>query len=202
MYAVAALSLASTIATANEIAVFDRLVVRTGGTTAADVAEAEQLSEGFVSIAFWVGAAAGLLTIMWWHRAHRAVRATGATGLRWSPGWAVGGWFIPVANTVIPKLVLNEIDRVSLWHGTRQGDWRESRLTPLATWWWLIWIAGVAGALVGATIVAGESVAEPFRAGTYRLGLVLTGVGLGLSVVAGFLGAATIRIIGERLSVQ
>jgi hypothetical protein len=30
---------------------------------------------------------------------------------RWSPGWAIGAWFVPVAGVVLPALVLNSAAR-------------------------------------------------------------------------------------------
>jgi hypothetical protein len=198
MYGVAAFSLASMIATINEITAFDTLVQRVGNVAASDLAEAELMSEAFVSLAFWTGVAAGGLTIVWWYRAYRSVEAKGPTGLSWSPRWAVGGWFIPLGNAVIPKLVLNEIDRLS------QGDivddsWRERSTTLLANIWWVVWVAGVVVAFVGATMVASETVAATFDADAYRSGLLVSVAGFAVSTVAGFLGAATVRVIGERL---
>jgi hypothetical protein len=40
--------------------------------------------------------------LMWVHRIHRNLPALGATGLRQTPGWAVGWYFIPFANLVKP----------------------------------------------------------------------------------------------------
>jgi hypothetical protein len=63
----------------------------------------------------------GLAFIQWLYRARRNLDGLGATGLKWRPSWAIGGWFIPVANLVIPPLVVHEVDRA----GSRQqpGRW-------------------------------------------------------------------------------
>ena len=45
--------------------------------------------------------------------AYRSLNRSGAEGRSWSSGWAVGGWFIPLAALVIPRLVLSEIERIS-----------------------------------------------------------------------------------------
>ena len=59
----------------------------------------------------WTGAAgfsvlAGLvlfiLLMVWGNQAYRSLSRTGAGGRSWS-GWAVGGWFIPLASMVIPR---------------------------------------------------------------------------------------------------
>ncbi|SIN25863.1 DUF4328 domain-containing protein [Micromonospora cremea] len=46
-------------------------------------------------------AAAAFVT--WLHQARRTAGRLGG-GLAWSPGWAVGGWFVPVVNLSIPTL--------------------------------------------------------------------------------------------------
>lgn len=197
MYAVAAFSIASAIAAINEIGAFDRLLESSAAAQAAELAAAERVSETFVGLAFWVGVAAGGVTIVWWYRARQAVGA--ASGLRWSPGWAVGGWFIPLANVVIPKLVLNEVDRVGRARESGSADWRASPTSPIATVWWVVWVGGVVLSFVGAVTVGGEAVALDFDAARYRSGLVVSALGFGVSALAGFLGAAAIRVVGSRL---
>lgn len=199
LYAVAALSLATLVATWNEIGAFDefRRLGTAGAITA--VGEAEQLSEGFVTLVVYVGIATGVLTITWWVRAYRAIEASGARGLRWSPGWALGGWFIPLANLVIAKMVLDEIDRVS--QAVAEGDpsWRSRRLTPITGWWWGFWAGGLVIGLIGTALVSAQLGAPSFDAASYRTGLVALLVAHAASMVAGFCGAASLRVLGERL---
>jgi hypothetical protein len=33
--------------------------------------------------------------------------------MRWSAGWAIGAWFVPVLSLVRPKAILNDIWRAS-----------------------------------------------------------------------------------------
>ena len=40
-------------------------------------------------------------------------QALGRPGTRWTPGWAIAGWLIPLANSVIPYLQIRE-----LWRGS------------------------------------------------------------------------------------
>ena len=56
---------------------------------------------------------AGIVFIAWLHRARVNLETLAPAALRWRPGWAVGGWLIPLANLVIPVLVVSEVDRVS-----------------------------------------------------------------------------------------
>ncbi len=76
-----------------------------------------------------VGTAAAFVT--WLVLARRnAVRLGGAP--RWAPAWAVGGWFVPVANLVIPYLVVRDV-----WRASDPSD--EPAVTvpeaPVRRWW-------------------------------------------------------------------
>lgn len=98
-----------------------------------------------------VGAAAGImallsvtilvLIIIWLWRAAKNNEALGRANPRLGPGWAIGGWFIPFANFVIPVLILQD-----LWRGANpelaRGDpaWRASRGSGLIGWYWAAWV--------------------------------------------------------------
>ena len=65
--------------------------------------------------------------LVWIHRVFVAIRQSGGT-TSWSPGWAVGGWFVPLANAVIPWLTVRDALR-SL-----------GQPTVLAGAWWITWL--------------------------------------------------------------
>lgn len=85
-----------------------------------------------------VGLAIFVLLIIWLYRAAKNNEALGRQNPRLGPGWAIGGWFIPVANFVIPFIVLDDV-----WRGSDpsvpRGDpnWRRSS-TLGAIWAWLV----------------------------------------------------------------
>jgi hypothetical protein len=87
---------------------------------------------GLVSIAIFV------LLIIWLYRAAKNNEALGRLNPRLGPGWAIGGWFIPLANFVIPFIVMDDV-----WRGADPsiawGDpgWRRSS-TLGAIWAWLV----------------------------------------------------------------
>jgi hypothetical protein len=78
-----------------------------------------------------------VLFIIWMSRAARNNEALGRDLPRLSAGWAVGGWFIPLANFVIPVLIMQD-----LWRGSNasipRGDmrWRIANRSALVGWWW------------------------------------------------------------------
>jgi hypothetical protein len=59
----------------------------------------------------WVLVVVG--SAMWLHRAAANLPALGGSELRFTPGWAVGWWFVPLANLVLPVLIMTEIWRAS-----------------------------------------------------------------------------------------
>jgi hypothetical protein len=84
-------------------------------------------------IVFLAGLTGAAIAVpMWMHRAFRNLPALGEQGLRWSPAWAAGGWFIPFANFVIPYRVIRE-----LWSSSGDGQ-------PLPQRYWAAWIGAYA----------------------------------------------------------
>ena len=51
--------------------------------------------------------------LVWLHRASRNLHLLSGRQMRFTPGWAVGWWFIPFANLVMPYKVVRESGRSS-----------------------------------------------------------------------------------------
>lgn len=76
--------------------------------------------------------------LMWIHRASRNLVDAGLKGTEFSPRWAVGWFFVPLANIIMPYQVMREI-----WMGSAflarplEGmNWNRGAASPLITWWW------------------------------------------------------------------
>lgn len=79
-----------------------------------------------------VGLASMIMLLVWVHRAAKAGAALGIPARR-SPGWAVGSWFIPIANLWLPLQSL--LDLLPPEHPSRPGSsFCGSRPSPV-TWW-------------------------------------------------------------------
>jgi hypothetical protein len=50
----------------------------------------------------------GIVFLKWIHAANRNARAMGAQGLRFSPGWALGYYFVPVLSLWKPYQAMKE----------------------------------------------------------------------------------------------
>jgi hypothetical protein len=78
-------------------------------------------------IVFWM---------MWVHRTYRNLRPLGADGLSYSPGWAVGYWFIPILNLFRPYQVMRETWRASdPRHGGGTQWMGVAAPSALGAWW-------------------------------------------------------------------
>jgi hypothetical protein len=86
----------------------------------------------------------GVVFLVWLHRASGNLRALGAEGQRYSPGWAVGAWFVPLANLVWPYEAVREIFAVSVG--------MERRRIAIVGWWWATYLLANVTATVGARI--------------------------------------------------
>ena len=81
--------------------------------------------------------------LVWLHRVVTNSHGLGEQGLRFTPGWAVGWWFIPFANLVRPAQVMSETWRASDPQHTR-SDVRSRRQVSIAVvgLWWALFVLG------------------------------------------------------------
>jgi hypothetical protein len=88
-----------------------------------------------------LGLVTGVVFLKWVYRAYKNIQGFGAEGLRFSPGWAVGYYFVPILSLVRPVQVMSEIWRVSQdpqnWL-QRRGSWL------IGTWWALFLLCSIA----------------------------------------------------------
>lgn len=157
------------------------------------LSDAQASDERLAALAGWslvVLAGTGIAWCVWQHRAHANLRAFGRSGLAFTPGWAVGWWFVPIGWWWKPFQAVRELWKASdpMTHPT---GWHSVPTWPLIGWWWACWIAsGVAsgagaaqrGADIDATIT----------------GDTLVMAALALQVVAAVLAIAIIRQVVAR----
>ena len=145
-----AVSVFEAVAFVNRITVINDLLDFRGGFSGYyDLVQRGQDADDLVSVASGLGALCSLvilvLLIIWMWRVAKNALDAGRTNPRFAPGWTIGGWFIPVANLVIPGLILQD-----LWRGSdpsiERGDpmWRlRATGSALVGWWWAMWVLGV-----------------------------------------------------------
>jgi hypothetical protein len=161
---------------------------------------------GGASVYFLALAGTGVLFVVWLWRAAKNNRTFGRPGAL-APGWAIGGWFIPVGSLVIPGVLVQQ-----LWKGADstvpRGDpgWRRAPAHVQIWFWWVAYVAAQALTFVGFTL-AGPSddpqgditVTELLgRIDDVHLGVTLFVAGQLLMIVAAALGAAMIVGLSRR----
>ncbi len=85
-----------------------------------------------------IGVPLGLLEVvilfMWIYRANYNVRCFGARDMRFTPGWAVGWFFVPIFNAWRPYQVMKEIWKTSI----NVLDWANQPVSRVLIWWWVL----------------------------------------------------------------
>ena len=176
---------------------------RPGSLAEADAADnlnaADSAINGLGGAAFMVAIVIFVLINVWSYQTHRATEILCRGTRTWSSGWSVGGWFIPLANAVIPKLVLTETEKIALAHradGMVGDDWRKHPPAVAGWSWWIFFIVGAAVFLFGFASFD-DPVGTP---SSWRAGYWMTAVGSAALAASGCFGAVYIRRIGRALA--
>ena len=121
------------------------------GVTNAEATANDSRQQLIAIIQLLVLVATAVCFSVWIYRAHKNLPALGAGNLEYSPGWAVGGFFVPFLNIVRPFQVMREIWKasdpeveLSIPH-----SWQYVATSPLIGFWWGAWIvSNILGQLV------------------------------------------------------
>ncbi len=136
-----AVLLASFVSTVAEIGLIQRVVDGESVTEQELIANDDRQSAiGSITLIIYIGLI--IAFCMWVHRASKNLAALNVVGQRFSPGWSVGWWFVPIMNLFRPYQVIREICRGSHLQATRQDSlaWRDVPPSAILGWWWGIWI--------------------------------------------------------------
>lgn len=154
----------------------------------------------FAAFAFLFGFVLWILLMVWMNSAHKTTQQLWHGERRWSSGWTVGSWFIPVASAVIPKLVLSEIERIAfaprsngVVHDTL---WRARSTLVVGRLWWVALVVGIFATSIGGSVGTDSG----SSAGEIRAGYICNAVGLLLLALSSVCGALYVRRLGARLS--
>jgi hypothetical protein len=81
------------------------------------------------------------LFLRWTYLAYKNLVAFGTRGLSYTPGFAVGYFFIPILNIYKPIQVFSEIWKASdPAYVDNSSEWRKTRIAAMIPCWWLTWI--------------------------------------------------------------
>lgn len=96
--------------------------------------------------------------LVWIHRVSTNLHALSGEKLEFTPGWAVGWFFVPLANLVQPYRVLRE-----LWRVSRRG--KHDQAAAVVGWWWGLWLLGYV--LSMSAVLTAPRIASPTTALLY-----------------------------------
>jgi Domain of unknown function (DUF4328) len=116
----------------NRIQVVEK--IRSGEVLGPSEAEsADTLVASVASIEAWFLIATFVVWIVWQFRAQRAARELSLVSrFRFTPGWAIGWWFVPIANLWMPFQTVRELWKAS----DGRPDWPDMRTWSIIGWWW------------------------------------------------------------------
>jgi hypothetical protein len=77
---------------------------------------------------------AGVLFIAWLYHLTKVIEQHSPEALRHRPGWAIGGWFVPILNLVRPKQMVDDV-----WSGS-SSDWSSSGPAFYVHLWWAVFL--------------------------------------------------------------
>ncbi|MGW5774685.1 DUF4328 domain-containing protein [Streptomyces sp. NPDC003863] len=137
------------------------------------------------SMSFTLYAATAVVFIIWFHRLRKNAEVWAGDLQSRTPGWAIGGWFIPIGNFWIPRAIAVDIWRASRWAPSAADAKGEM---ALINGWWTFLIAGnlvnyVSGKMYGAA----EAPEDYVTATQWSL------AGYGLDAVAAVLAILVVR---------
>lgn len=151
----------------------------TSGGTDMPMSSREEALAGLVAlIVTALSLAAPILWLLWQRHAQSNLVALGMRDLRFTPGWALGWWLIPLANLVMPYRTVKELL-------TRSAG--ASEIPPWFAAWW--------GCFVGSTLLItyGTTLASATDPSVVDQGYQAMAVGGAVHVVAGLLALRLVR---------
>lgn len=101
---------------------------------AAETSDNRQQGVGIVQ--FIITIVSAVVILRWIHRANVNARQLGASGMRFTPGWSVGWYFVPIVTLWKPYQAMAEIWKAS----ANPSDWQSERASPMLGVWWLLWL--------------------------------------------------------------
>jgi hypothetical protein len=143
-----ALSSVGLLATAgNRIRAIDDFQENPTFTNARSLQDADDAISAASGIYTIIRVAIFVVFIIWlWRGAKNALDVLGREAPAFTPGWSIGSWFIPLANFVIPVMIVQGLWRASA-PGTGPGTaWRKTKGSVLVGFWWAAFLLSIVSA--------------------------------------------------------
>jgi hypothetical protein len=152
------------------------------------LAEAERADNRVIASAvIWlvVFAVTAIVWCVWQHLAQRNAIELAYGKLEFTPGWAVGWWFVPFANLVKPFQTVRELWKAS--HGGHNG--RVVATWSVIGWWWALWLIASVLERLTLRVGSGNDLSDLIRDDTTEI------IANGIMVVAAILAIKIVRSV-------
>jgi hypothetical protein len=160
-----------------------------GGVTLGEI-QANDTGQNIVAGAqLLVLVVAAVFFLRWFRRAYANVPAISSIQPRWTPGWAVGYWFVPIYSWIRPKQIANEIWKSSGPEATGGHH--------LVDAWWGAWILSGFLTLVGYNLSQNAQTVGDFK--TFTSVYLVADLA---SIAAGVLALQVVKRTTERQQEQ
>ena len=168
-----ALLVVAVVAGGYEYYIYENLPI---GTNINEVLLPSDVVTGMVGIAqLLIFCILGVTFLRWIYRANKNLGAISGQAMNFTPGWAVGWYFVPIANLFKPFQAMKEIWEVS--HKNKDSA------TALLGVWWVLWlVSGLLGNQAFNSVMEAESIAE--HTTTTMIYLLSDGLDIFLDAVA------------------
>ncbi|MEU6883457.1 DUF4328 domain-containing protein [Streptomyces sp. NPDC046712] len=139
-----------------------------------------------VATVFWglIQLALAVVFIIWFYRVRKNAGVFAPDLHRGGPGWAIGAWFVPIANIWWPRTVA-----AGTWRASRRDPYGEGKVEgeslALLNWWWVFWILTGIGNFFASSVYDDADTVEEFAAGAGALmgAAVVDIVAVGLAIL-------------------
>ncbi|HZT80485.1 MAG TPA: DUF4328 domain-containing protein [Gemmataceae bacterium] len=116
------------------------------------VAGADEPLNPMNCVQFIIYVPTGILFLIWMHRSYKNLTLFGVRGLEYSPGWAVGAFFVPILNLFRPCQIAQEMWRASDPDAPPDPPdaWQQSSNSGVIGVWWGFWLVATVFGYVAA----------------------------------------------------
>ncbi|MBN1191219.1 MAG: DUF4328 domain-containing protein [Dehalococcoidales bacterium] len=120
--------------------------------------DTRQAAIGFSQMALFI--ITGIVFLIWINRAYKNLTSFNAFGLRFTPGWAVGWFFVPIMSLFRPYEVVSEIWKVSI-SGLEEATPTKPTTSSIIGWWWAFFlISNILSQIALRIVLKGETASE------------------------------------------
>ncbi|MFF9017778.1 DUF4328 domain-containing protein [Streptomyces sp. NPDC014870] len=102
--------------------------------------------------------------LVWFHRVRKNAGVFAPDVHRGGPGWAIGAWFVPIANLWWPRSVA-----AGTWRASRRDPYGDQKVAgesfTVLNLWWVCWIVTDAASFFATAVYDDADTVEEFTAG-------------------------------------